>query len=305
MKLKNVAVIGLVLAGAVGIAISFLVLAAAVKGTDGDDTFATLVPTPTAGADIIRLCGGDDDIGTAAGNAGGGNDVVFGDSGFAGDPNCTGLPVGDDTIAGGAGRDLLLGEGGDDVLAGEADNDREVGGDGDDILGLDPTTGGPSDDGNDRMEGGDGNDLLDGGAGNDVLYGGDGDDELDGGIGNDKIYGGDGIDTIEDGAGNDFIEGGLGTDEIRAGAAATDDDIINIRVGDVDAGETEKITCTQIAGATTRVYLKRNSLGSFPRGTPSGVVPAGVALLVIDPATGGVYEINNPVGGGTCIVIRR
>ncbi len=299
MKLKNLAVIGLVLAGAVGAAISFLVLAAAVKGTDGDDTLVTLVPTPTPNADIIRLCGGDDDIGTPGG-ASGGNDVVFGDAGFAGDPNCTGIPAGDDTIAGGDGRDLLLGEDGNDVLIGEAGNDRLVGGAGDDILGDDLT-----DAGNDRMNGGPGDDLLDGGGGNDVLYGEDGDDELDGGPGNDKIYGGDGIDTIEDGRGNDFIEGGLGTDEIKAGFYASDNDIINIRVGDVDAGETEKITCTQNANATTRVYLKRNVLGSFPRGTPSGTVPPGVALLVIDPLTGGVYEINNPAGGGNCTVIRR
>lgn len=311
MKLKNIAVIGLVLVGAVGAVISFMVLAASVKGTDGDDVLNLVSAPPTTGAaDVVRGCGGDDDI-----NSDNGNDVVFGDSGFPGDPNCSGTPAGDDTILGGGGRDLLLGEAGNDILAGEAGDDRVFGGDGDDIIGADPGVG-TTELGNDRIEGGNGNDQIDGDAGNDVIYGGnetcldntgpqpDG-DQINGGAGNDKIFGGEGCDVLEDGAGNDFIEGGLDTDEIKAGFAAGDDDIVNIRVGDVNPGETEKITCTQNAIATTRVFLKRNSLGAFPRGTPSGAVPAGTAILVIDPITGGVYEINNPVGGGTCIVIRR
>jgi Ca2+-binding RTX toxin-like protein len=310
MKLKNLAVVGLVLVGAVGAVISFLVLAASVKGTDGPNTLnPSSAPPTTAAADVVRGCGDDDDI-----DSDNGNDVVFGDSGFPGDPNCTGLPAGDDTILGGAGRDQLLGEDGNDIISGEAGDDRLYGGNGDDILGVDPGAG-TNENGNDRIEGGNGNDQIDGGDGNDVIYGGnelcpnntgpqpDG-DQIQGGPGNDKIFGGEGCDVIEDGTGNDFIEGGLDTDEIKAGFGA-DDDIINIRVGDVNAGETEKITCTQNPNATTRVFLKRNSLGSFLRGTPSGPVPPGTAMLIIDPATGGVYEINNPVTGGTCIVIRR
>jgi Ca2+-binding RTX toxin-like protein len=57
MKLKNLAVVGLVLVGAVGAVISFMVFAAIINGTPGDDTL-----TDTAGNDVIRGFAGDDDI---------------------------------------------------------------------------------------------------------------------------------------------------------------------------------------------------------------------------------------------------
>ncbi|MCI2430077.1 hypothetical protein LM602_04155 [Candidatus Acetothermia bacterium] len=79
---------------------------------------------------------------------------------------------------------------------------------------------------------------------------------------------------------------------------------INIRVGDVPAGETEKITCTvSSAGARTVIILKRNALGSFPRGTPTSFDASGV-LTIIDPLTGGVYEIREG-NAGRCLVVRR
>jgi Ca2+-binding RTX toxin-like protein len=63
MKLKNLAVVGLVLVGAVGAVISFMVFAAIINGTPGDDTL-----TDTAGNDVIRGFAGDDDITVTDGN---------------------------------------------------------------------------------------------------------------------------------------------------------------------------------------------------------------------------------------------
>jgi len=117
-----------------------------------------------------------------------------------------------------------------------------------------------------------------------------------------KVYGGPGQDNITVGFGSNFIEGGEDADVIVAGTQDDSNDIINIRVGDVPAGETEKITCTVSGNATTTIILKRNSLGAFPRGTPTSFDASGV-LTIIDPATGGVYEIRK--GGGNCIIVRR
>ncbi|MBJ7264751.1 MAG: type I secretion C-terminal target domain-containing protein, partial [Burkholderiaceae bacterium] len=78
---------------------------------------------------------------------------------------------GDDTLYGGKGDDIILGQGGNDTLYG--------------------------DEGNDILYGGAGNDTLYGGTGNDTLYGGSGNDILVGGKGNDTLYGGSGSDTFK------------------------------------------------------------------------------------------------------------
>jgi Ca2+-binding RTX toxin-like protein len=156
------------------------------------------------------------------------------------------------------------------------------------------------------VDAGDGDDVIDVNAvtGNVVIYGGDGDDEIEGidASGNLKIYGGLGQDNITLGSGSNFVEPGEGADVVVAGTADTSNDIINIRVGDVPIGETEKITCTVSGNATTTIILKRNSLGAFPPGTPTQF--AGQDFLnIIDPVTGGVYEIRK--GPGNCIIVRR
>lgn len=288
MKLKNLAVIGLVLAGAVGAVISFVVFAAIINGTPGDDTL-----TDTPGNDVIRAFAGDDDITVSGGN----DRVDAGDD----DDQVTITTTGRAYVVGGEGNDVI------DAFLGT--NHRIFGNDGDDNILLGDGVNGA------RVDAGDGDDVIDVNVarGNVVIYGGDGDDEIeaiDAAAGSSlKIYGGPGVDNITLGAGYNFVEPGEGADVVVAGTASTSRDIINIRVGDVPPGETEKITCTVDSnGAQTVIILKRNSLGSFPRGTPTQFDASGV-LTIIDPVTGGVYEIkqnaDNDIGNSRCTIVRR
>ncbi len=136
----------------------------ALSGGGGGDTVDEEVPpdppdTPegiTEGSDLPDvLQGGDENLG-----------LIFGDDG-------------DDTLRGGAGRDILLGEGDDDEISGDFGNDSLLGGDGDDLLygGLD----------SDLLIDGAGNDLLKGGFGGDALIAINGADTLDGGAGGDYL----------------------------------------------------------------------------------------------------------------------
>jgi hypothetical protein len=299
MKLKNLAVVGLVLVGAVGAVISFMVFAAIINGTPGDDTL-----TDTAGNDVIRAFAGDDDIKVGVLLGTGGNDRVD-----AGDDD-------DQITIATAGRAYVVGGLGNDVIDAQAGtNHRIFGNDGDDNILLGTGVFGA------RVDAGDGDDVIDltavgtsgTGTANVVVYGGDGDDEIEAiGCGttipcNLKIYGGPGQDNITVGFGSNFIEGGEDADVIVAGTAEGSRDVINIRVGDVPAGETEKITCTVdgVNGAQTTIILKRNSLGAFPPGTPTQF--AGQDFLnIIDPVTGGVYEIRHGNGEeSVCRIVRR
>jgi Ca2+-binding RTX toxin-like protein len=297
MKLKNLAVVGLVLVGAVGAVISFMVFAAIINGTPGDDTL-----TDTGGNDVIRAFAGDDDITVGVLLGTGGNDRV--DAGDDDDQIEIGIFAGRVYVVGGPGNDVI------DASAGT--NHRIFGNDGDDniLIGTDVL--------GSRVDAGDGDDVIDlnASAGNHVVYGGDGDDEIEGIDCGDvaaplrcnlKIYGGSGQDNITVGFGSNFIEGGEDADVIVAGTAEGSRDVINIRVGDVPAGETEKITCTVdgVNRAQTTIILKRNSLGAFPPGTPTQF--AGQDFLnIIDPVTGGVYEIRHGNGEeSVCRIVRR
>jgi Ca2+-binding RTX toxin-like protein len=95
-------------------------LAAAIAGTDGDDTLIG-----TSSADLIRGLGGNDRIGGRAGPdillAGAGNDRARGGNGG-------------DVIWGNAGADQLYGGHGDDVVRGRGGDDEIGGGRGDDQL---------------------------------------------------------------------------------------------------------------------------------------------------------------------------
>jgi Ca2+-binding RTX toxin-like protein len=161
------------------------------------------------------------------------------------------------------------------------------------------------------VEAGDGNDVIDVNVvtGNVVIYGGDGDDEIEGinASGNLKIYGGLGQDNITLGSGSNFVEPGEDADVVVAGTATYNRsrDIINIRVSAMcpQGRPRRSPALDQLATATTTIILKRNSLGAFPPGTPTQLSPVKTVLNIIDPVTGGVYEIRR--GPGNCRIVRR
>ncbi len=151
-------------------------------------------------------------IGNVTLAGGSGNDVLIGGSrnnvlsGNAGNDLLTGGDTAD-TLSGGAGNDILVGNGGSDLLIGQAGNDTLRGGNGDDRMFGDV--------GRDILFGGSGSDLLNGGAGDDVLTGETGDDTINGGAGSDAISGGNGNDLLNGGLGSDTILGGSGDDVLR------------------------------------------------------------------------------------------
>ncbi|MEM7094341.1 MAG: hypothetical protein AAF567_15170 [Actinomycetota bacterium] len=158
-------------------------------GHDGDDTMFG-----GAEVDVIWGLGGDDRMFGGAGNdvllGNEGND--YGEGGYGidwvlghdGNDWLLGGPDGD-LVWGGPGNDTLGGQGGDDfVVAGEEGDDSVDGGDGNDLL-LGDNVGLPP-----------GNDTMTGGNGDDVLWGFDGDDTLNGGPGNDTLLGGAGANDV-------------------------------------------------------------------------------------------------------------
>ncbi len=139
---------------------------------------------------------------------------------------------GDDTLAGGAGRDRLDGGAGDADWLSYAASDAGVvvdlgartarGGhaEGDTFGGVEAILGS---DHADTLSGGAGDDTLAGGGGADLLWGRAGRDRLDGGAGNDRLAGGAGDDTLDGGAGFDTLQYGdsdAGVDvDLAAGTA--------------------------------------------------------------------------------------
>jgi VCBS repeat-containing protein len=128
----------------------------------------------TAGDDAIILDDGSQRIKSIEViDAGAGDDIV--------DLTSDRYSLGDITVYGGDGNDVIWSSSGNDTLYGGNGNDELDGG-----LGADKMVGGA---GNDTLIGQDGNDTLDGGAGNDVIRGGTGNDTylLGRGYGNDTI----------------------------------------------------------------------------------------------------------------------
>lgn len=128
--------------------------------------------------------------------------------------------AGRDVIHGGAGNDVIDGGLGDDTLYGDAGDDHLAGGGGKDVVyggaGQDTLAGGPA---TVKMYGGEGNDVLRGGSGNDYLFGENGNDVMTGGAGNDYLHGGNGSDTFVFAAdfGKDIIgqfHDGFGTEDV-------------------------------------------------------------------------------------------
>jgi Ca2+-binding RTX toxin-like protein len=182
-------------------------------GGSGRDTI-----TGGAGNDIVAGAAGDDQL-----SGGIGDDILRADT-LAGQEGSTaslctadvGSANGSNTLQGGPGSDLLVGDDGRDVLDGGPDADIEFGRPGDDTL-----EGG---DGEDLLVGLDGDDVLNGGPGTDVLSGGGGSDVMGGGPGNDDLAlpvlltvdrGGPIEASVE--TGNDFVSGDEGDDTLFGG----------------------------------------------------------------------------------------
>jgi Ca2+-binding RTX toxin-like protein len=111
----------------------------------------------------------------------------------------TSILYGDDsneTLDGGAGGDMIFGQGGDDLVIGGRDSlaSRDINNT-IDVADLADQT--ESDDGDDALYGGSGNDTILAGQGNDTLDGGSGDDMLSGQAGVDIFRGGAGSDTVD------------------------------------------------------------------------------------------------------------
>lgn len=125
-----------------------------------------------------------------------------------------------DTLHGDIGDDTILGLAGDDLITGDIGIDTIYGGDDDDVI-------------RGKTE----NDYLFGGAGDDSIAGGAEDDVIDGGDGSDLICGDDDQDDMDGGGGNDILWGGAGTDDIGAGGGQSS------APGDTcDSGTTESIS---------------------------------------------------------------
>ena len=139
-------------------------------------------------------------------------------------PIAIGLPIGDDSLEGEGGDDVILGGPGHDDIDGDEGEDFLDGGAGNDYLDADDhddddaipgelgdlVLGGP---GNDTLRGSEGVGLLDGEGGNDTVLGKHGNDFVLGGADNDNLFGGSGNDILEGGPGSDFLDGGSGFDQ--------------------------------------------------------------------------------------------
>ncbi|MGO4704412.1 putative Ig domain-containing protein [Microvirga sp. 2MCAF38] len=112
--------------------------------------------------------------------------------------------IGDVTITGGAGSQVVWADSGNQRI----------------VLGAD----------DDTIHGGAGNDYIGSHGGNDVLYGDDGNDTVAGGVGHDSLFGGEGNDTLYGEDGNDYLDGGAGVDTMAGGRG---DDVYIVSAGDV------------------------------------------------------------------------
>jgi Ca2+-binding RTX toxin-like protein len=213
-----------------------------------DDTAGIVVDLAVGTADGDAV-GSDELVGIEHVIGGAGNDVITG-NGAA------------DLLDGGAGSDHLDGAGGDDIILAGAGNDVIDGGTGFDTLDLSAATGPVSVDvsagtvsgagiGTDSFRNIDkllffaGDDIVTGGNGGDLLDGGAGSDTLKGAAGDDTLAGGEGDDLLDGGSGDDHLDGGLGMDTVKAGSGA---DTIDAGSGNdvIEAGSGEDII---VAGA--------------------------------------------------------
>ncbi|MDW8125770.1 MAG: calcium-binding protein [Geminicoccaceae bacterium] len=216
-----------------------------VIGTDGNDVMRARGGVraglrTSRGPDEVEGRGGNDDV-----DASGGDDVIHGD--FRDIPDFPPfaeerMASGRDRLRGGAGNDLVYGEGsggqqyfgcsddwidggpGNDEIIGDTDgaafgvapgNDRLFGGAGNDVIRGDCRgIGRGSRGGDDQIWGGTGDDLLIGDAEGLSIFAAAGNDYLDGGTGNDVLVGDGVIESTHAAAGRDSLFGGAGNDRL-------------------------------------------------------------------------------------------
>lgn len=180
-----------------------------IDGDDGNDNiFGSQDLNDTLnggnGADSINVGFTMMPIGNLTIDGGDGDDVINGGSGN----DSIDAGNGQDAVAGGDGNDTINGNNGNDVLTGDVGDDSIFGGDGADTIN--------GNDGSDMVNGGSGVDSVSGDGGGDTVYGGAGNDLLfgDGGASpdDDVVYGNSGDDQINGGGGNDLLDGGAGDD---------------------------------------------------------------------------------------------
>jgi hypothetical protein len=146
------------------------------------------------------------------------------------------------SIHGGLGNDTLIGSSGNDMIIGGVGNDRLYGYSGNDILQ------GGSD--NDTLIDTAGADLLDGGIGVDTLIGGANNELFAGGAGNDNINTGDGADVVvfNRNDGQDIVNGGIGIyNTLSLGGGIHYADLALSKSGKnliLEVGNTDQITLT-------------------------------------------------------------
>ncbi len=295
-----------------------------VFGDDGLVTFgvsATTIDPGVGDIDTIGLGNGNDLVfGGAAGDGitvGNGADTIFGDDGSVTfglsattlDPTV----VGNDTIGGGNGNDLVFGGPGVDGITLGDGNDTVFGDDGLVTFGVSATTIDPGVGDVDTIGLGNGNDLVFGGAagdgitvgnGADTIFGDDGsvlfgvsattldptvvgNDTIGGGNGNDLVFGGPGVDgiTLGDGADTVFGDDGL----VTFGVSAT---TIDPGVGDIDTiglGNGNDLVFGGAAGDGITVGDGNDTIFG-----DDGSVTFGLSATTLDPTVIG----NDTIGGG-------
>ncbi len=211
---------------------SFVIGTVTLSDTELVSSDLTDVLTDVEAASLTGSAGDDDidasnfSLGNVSISGGAGDDVITGGSGA----DLLNGNAGNDEIRGGAGSDSLLGGAGNDTLDGGDDNDRINGHDGNDLIedtgtteatfanGVDDSIFGEG--GNDSINAGLGDDFVDAGAGNDTVLGEEGADNIAGGAGLDSIEGGDGADFLNGNTDADRIEGGNENDQIFGGAGS-------------------------------------------------------------------------------------
>lgn len=155
-------------------------------------------------------------------------DVMMGDSDDTYTGEGEGYVLG--AVYGGAGGDLMNGNGEDEWFYGDAGEDLLRGGRGADSLfggdDMDNLYGGgggdhvSGEDGDDLLFGGKGDDTMRGGADDDIMFGEKGNDRMFGGEGDDQVVGQQGDDELSGGAGADMLSGGEDNDRLIGGAGA-------------------------------------------------------------------------------------